>query len=305
MPVEKRGHIKIARKAFADDKWWKAKRVFSKWEAWLDMIQLAQWEAREFTSTKFGTVRLERGEFILSLRKMSERWNWGFQSVRSFTESPSFTSRVATQRTTPAGTVYLIINYDVDQSTETKLTQAVTPPVTQDQHRTNTRTSSKAVKQLTTSSASRRERYAFMGDLRPIWKKAYGGQMPKGSAKELEPLVAEHGIRKVAANLQNYVSQTPAKFVSLYRFTTTFGTWDGSTGAGALWTEIKRTGILQDTTTADWQRHIAEIVDAKAIESRERFEEVWRKFDIALLRSTRNDQQAIEHVSQALAKVAA
>lgn len=305
MAVQPRGHVKVARSHFTDDKWWKEKRPFSKFEAWLDMNQLAQWEPKEFTSTKFGTIRLERGEFILSLRKMADRWNWGFQSVRSFTESHSFTSRVATQRTTPAGTVYLIINYDVEQSNDSPLTHPVTPAVTQDQHRTNTRVSSKAVKQLTTSSASRRERYAFMGELKPIWKSAYGGQMPKGSAKELEPLVAEHGIQKVGANLRNFVSQTPAKFVSLYRFTSTFGTWDGSTGAATLWTEIKRTGILHDTTTADWQRHIAEIVEAKAIENRERFEELWRKFDLALLRGTKNDSQAVEHIFQALAKVAA
>jgi len=67
MPAEKRGHIKIARKAFADDKWWREKRVFSKWEAWEDMIQLAQWEAREFTSTKFGTIRLERGALRMTV----------------------------------------------------------------------------------------------------------------------------------------------------------------------------------------------------------------------------------------------
>jgi hypothetical protein len=153
MPVERRGHIKIARKAFVDDKWWREKRVFSKWEAWEDMIQLAQYEAREFTSTKFGTIRLERGEFVLSLRKMAERWNWSFQSVRSFTRSATFRTRLATQRETQAGTVYLIVNYDLYQSADSEVTHPTTQPATHLQHTSNTRTSSKALT-TTTSPAS-------------------------------------------------------------------------------------------------------------------------------------------------------
>lgn len=311
MAVLKRGHVKIARKAFADDKWWLEKRVFSKWEAFVDMIQLAQWEAREFTSTKFGTIRLERGEFILSERKMGERWNWGRQSVRSFTSSHTFTSRLATQRTTPAGTVYLIVNYDLYQSTDLPANPPTNPlnnpTLTQDQPSTNPRTSSKAVKQLkaTAPSASRRERFAFMAILKPIWKGALGGYMPKGAATLLEEIVLDHGIEKVAQHLRNYVAQTTGQFASLHHFKLTFGTWGGPNGAQKLWAEIKRTGILQDTTTAEWQRHLAEIVDTKAIENRERFEEVWRKFDLSLLRSTKNDKQAIEHVGQALALAAA
>lgn len=143
-----RGHIKIARKAFTDDKWWKEKRAYSKWEAWVDMIQLAQWKATEITTTKFGSIRLERGEFVLSLRAMAKRWGWSIQSVRTFTESPAFHPRLATQRVTPAGIVYLVVNYDLYQSSEGESTQVVTQASTQDQHRTNTRTSSKAVKQV-------------------------------------------------------------------------------------------------------------------------------------------------------------
>jgi hypothetical protein len=75
---------------FTDDKWWKEKRAYSKWEAWVDMIQLAQWKATEITTTKFGSIRLERGEFVLSQRAMAKRWGWSRQSVRTFTESPAF-----------------------------------------------------------------------------------------------------------------------------------------------------------------------------------------------------------------------
>lgn len=221
MAVQKRGHIKIARKAFTDDKWWKKKRVFSQWEAWVDMIQLAQWEAKEFMSTKFGTIRLERGEFVLSQRKMAQRWGWGRQSVRSFTESPTFTSRLATQRETPAGTVYLIVNYDLYQSTDLQLTQPATQQITQDQPSTNPRTSSRSSKATTPAVAE----YAFMGSMRPVWKAAYGGSIPSGSAKVLKKPVSELGEEEVARRLAVYCNATEGQYASIPHFANTIGTW--------------------------------------------------------------------------------
>lgn len=158
MAVTKRGHVKIARKSFTDDRWWLEKRVFSKWEAWVDMIQLAQHEPREFVSNKYGTIRLERGEFVLSLRRMAQRWGWGLQSTRSFTRSATFRTRLATQRETQAGTVYLIVNYDLYQSTDLQPTQRATQQITQDQHTTNTPlTQEQALKQLTTTTSASHE----------------------------------------------------------------------------------------------------------------------------------------------------
>lgn len=151
----RRGHVKIARKAFTEDKWWLEKRVFSKWEAFVDMIQLAQHKPREVVTTKFGTIRLERGEFVLSLRQMAKRWGWGVQSTRSFTKSTTFHTRLLTQRETQAGTVYLIINYDLYQSTELELTQPATQQITHLQHTSNTPvTQEQAVKQLTTTTST-------------------------------------------------------------------------------------------------------------------------------------------------------
>lgn len=176
MPVPRRGHVKIARKAFADDKWWTEKRAFSKWEAWVDMIQLAQHETREFVSTKFGTIRLERGEFVLSLRRMAGRWGWGLQSTRSFTRSATFRTRLATQRETQAGTVYRIVNYDLYQSTETQSAQPATQQITHDQHTSNTPvTQEQALKQLTTTTSASHE--AGMNGTSPK------GRKPKASPK--------------------------------------------------------------------------------------------------------------------------
>jgi hypothetical protein len=64
-------HVKIARKTFESDVWWLEQRALSKWEAWVDMLQLAQWGPRDLETSKFGTIHLERGEFVLSIRQMA------------------------------------------------------------------------------------------------------------------------------------------------------------------------------------------------------------------------------------------
>lgn len=69
------------------------------------------------------------------------------------------------------------------------------------------------------------ERYAFMGKVRPVWLEAYGGEIPKGAARDLESLVKEWGIEKVVANLRNYTRRTEAPFASVPKFKSTFGTW--------------------------------------------------------------------------------
>lgn len=115
MPQAKSGFIQIPRSDFTENKWWRKKHVFTEYEAWLDMIQLAQREPRDFYSPRFGTIHLERGEVILSLRRMAERWSWGLKAVRHFISSKPFAAQVRAQRETQAGTIYLLVNYDLYQ----------------------------------------------------------------------------------------------------------------------------------------------------------------------------------------------
>lgn len=85
-----------------------------------------------------------------------------------------------------------------------------------------------------TETEKRSERYAFMGELRPIWREAYGGEMLKGAARDLEVLVKEHGLPKVVAHLRNYVQSTPAPYATIPKFRSTFGTWDAAKASGVL-----------------------------------------------------------------------
>lgn len=88
------------------------------------------------------------------------------------------------------------------------------------------------------------KRYAFMGEVRPVWRNAYGGEIPEGSARTLEPLVNKHGVQLVALRLANYVGKTPAQYASIPKFKATFGTWD---------TPAAKNGQRPGETAAEYQ----------------------------------------------------
>lgn len=103
------------------------------------------------------------------------------------------------------------VNSKVKDIAESRTNQKPTP------------SSSSSSSKATTPAASR---YAFMGSIRPVWRNAYGGEIPEGSARTLEPLVNKHGVELVAARLTVYVAKTDAQYASIPKFKATFGTWD-------------------------------------------------------------------------------
>lgn len=110
--------VKISRKTFrvdGGDPFWLERRDYSKWEAWIDVVQLAAWRASSY-STSRGVVALDRGEFVASLRHLAERWGWSVKRVRTWLLAVTEMGRVRAQRGHDSGTVYLIVNYDTYQS---------------------------------------------------------------------------------------------------------------------------------------------------------------------------------------------
>lgn len=129
------GHIKLSRKLFDGDPWWVEKRVFSRFEAWVDMLQLAAWRDVEI-EYRGESIPLRRGEFVLSVRHAADRWNWSEKRVRGFLDRAQQRAqqraheraRIRAQRETQAGVVYLVVNYDTYQAyTDTKGTPKGTP----------------------------------------------------------------------------------------------------------------------------------------------------------------------------------
>jgi hypothetical protein len=222
--MTRRGYIKVPREFFASSAWWREKRKFSKAEALLDMTELASYAARDYVTTKFGTNPLQRGEFILSYSEMRKRWDWTAREVRTFTSSCPFNALVATQRETQAGRVYLLLNYDVEQGVPDETTQQSALETAHLRHTSDTRGSSEAVKQVT--KPPRISRYAFMGTVCDFWKKRYGSDPRKGTAKILAPIVEEHGIDETILRLGRYLgSLSSPQFMNLTKFAETNGVY--------------------------------------------------------------------------------
>ncbi len=75
-PGIERGYIKLYRK-IQDTKIWREKRVFSKAEAWIDILMEVQWNPEPQEVILGMTVlKCNRGESLKSTRTWAKRWNW-------------------------------------------------------------------------------------------------------------------------------------------------------------------------------------------------------------------------------------
>jgi hypothetical protein len=70
----------------------------------------------------------------------------------------------------------------------------------------------------------------FMGRLNATWKRHYGGEMPKGSATILEPVVADVGEEEADARLDAYCERTEADFASIRNFAAKHGAYGDTLG---------------------------------------------------------------------------
>lgn len=76
------GYIKLQRKI--QEHWiYQEKRKFSKYEAWLDMLMMANHKPNKFVHGN-ELVEVDKGEFITSELKLMERWDWGKNKLRLY-----------------------------------------------------------------------------------------------------------------------------------------------------------------------------------------------------------------------------
>jgi hypothetical protein len=85
MNIEKlSNYIPINRKLFSHPLWME-ERPFSKFEAWIDLIQSARFEDGEAAALIGGKlIRWNRGELPVSLRYQGEKWKWSKNKVDDF-----------------------------------------------------------------------------------------------------------------------------------------------------------------------------------------------------------------------------
>lgn len=79
-----RGYLKLWRK-FQDHPFWKEKRIYSKAEAWIDLL----WEAQHSNDPikviiKMKVLICHRGQSLKSMETWARRWNWSKSKVKRF-----------------------------------------------------------------------------------------------------------------------------------------------------------------------------------------------------------------------------
>ena len=200
------GHIKLARKAFDADRgdpFWLEARTFSRWEAWVDVIQLAAFKPSRFPTTHYGTLELQRGEFVASRRFLAKRWGWTEKRVRVWLAAVLDGARIRAQRETEAGTVYLIVNYDAYQSTPDAEGPAKGPP--EGQARAQQGPKIEAVKSITTTT-SRPATQSWVARLAMVWADRVGHVSPGYLGKVLKSECEKHGAERLERAMLAYIA---------------------------------------------------------------------------------------------------
>ncbi|GIO63546.1 DnaD domain protein [Paenibacillus cineris] len=111
------GWIKLHRKI--QDHWiYQEKRKFSRYEAWLDMIMMANHKSNRFLHGN-ELVEVERGQFITSELKLMERWDWGKNKLRLFLDLLEKDGMII-KKTDRKRTAITICNYGLYHDSETE-----------------------------------------------------------------------------------------------------------------------------------------------------------------------------------------
>lgn len=105
------------------DHWlYQEKRVFSKYEAWLDLLMDANHQNNKFLFDG-QLIEIERGQFITSIRQLCDRWGWSNSKVNRFLKMLE-DDQMLNRKSDTKKTVITIANYDFYQRYESNKTTA-------------------------------------------------------------------------------------------------------------------------------------------------------------------------------------
>ena len=104
-------YIPISRRLF-EHQLWCEERIYSRFEAWLDLIQSARFEdTKQLIGNRF--IEVKRGQILASLRFLAGRWQWSTKKVNSFLDLLIQDKMIIKETPKETGqTVITICNYD-------------------------------------------------------------------------------------------------------------------------------------------------------------------------------------------------
>ena len=105
-----RGYIKVWRKVW-NHKLFQEKRKFSRFEAWVDMIMLANGKDKEIIFDG-KSLLIKRGQFLTSQRQLAARWGWSKTKTADFLKISSKHDHSIEIISDRKKSIITILNYD-------------------------------------------------------------------------------------------------------------------------------------------------------------------------------------------------
>jgi len=115
----KNGWIKLHRKSF-ENKYYFAE-VFTKWQAWVDLLLLANHEDNYF-EIRGNPITTKRGQVAYANETLAKRWRWSRGKVERFLKTLENDSQIEQQKGSIL-TLIIIKNYNDYQKTEQQIEQ--------------------------------------------------------------------------------------------------------------------------------------------------------------------------------------
>lgn len=134
------GWISIHRK-IRDNHLFKEKRVFSKFEAWLDLLLEVNHQDNKFILGN-ELVEVKRGSTITSIRQLCDKWGWSNTKVKKFFELLELDEMI-THKSDTKKTLVSIVNYDLYQPKEKEKRHENDTKTTRSNHENDTKTTRK------------------------------------------------------------------------------------------------------------------------------------------------------------------
>lgn len=239
---EKKGWIKLHRQL--QDCWiWSEKEPFDRRSAWIDLLLLANHADKKILfDGKLITVT--KGQYLTSVRKLSERWMWSRPRVNRFLDVLVGDNMIVKESNNHR-TLINIVNYRVFQDTEaTNVTTPITTPVTTEVATPDTTTVATPITQTRMIKNDKNEKNeeeivsSPPADFEKAWNNTFKIYPRKGAAatakaewfhkvghviKENQEEVATLIYKGVKMYLREYKTQNPDD--SSYKYIPNFDKW--------------------------------------------------------------------------------
>ncbi len=122
--IDKRGYIAIWRK-IQDHPFYKEKRIFSKYEAWIDILMEAQHNKEpQEVCLGMNVLECQYAECLKSVRTWGKRWGWSEAKVYRFLKLLKKMEQITTKNETVTTRIKVLNYKQYDPSRNTNVTQA-------------------------------------------------------------------------------------------------------------------------------------------------------------------------------------